>query len=80
MEGNNGGAIQPHSVEKKVPKGGQIGTDEKKPSVLYIGHIPHGFYEDQMRGKECILYKGKWFFVLIGWSLIIVFVWLVIDI
>jgi nucleolar protein 15 len=26
------------------------GTPVKKSSVIYIGHVPHGFYEDQMRG------------------------------
>lgn len=25
-------------------------TPVKKSSVIYIGHVPHGFYEDQMRG------------------------------
>ena len=31
---------------KKVGKD----TPVKKSSVIYIGHVPHGFYEDQMRG------------------------------
>jgi nucleolar protein 15 len=31
---------------KKVSKN----TPVKKSSVIYIGHVPHGFYEDQMRG------------------------------
>ncbi|XP_057848758.2 uncharacterized RNA-binding protein C1827.05c [Cryptomeria japonica] len=50
LEGSNVDHIQPQSVKKKVQKGGQMGSDEKKPTVLYIGHIPHGFYEEQMRG------------------------------
>ena len=32
--------------EKKAKKG----TPVKKSSVIYIGHVPHGFYEEQMRG------------------------------
>ncbi|KAH9327034.1 hypothetical protein KI387_007212, partial [Taxus chinensis] len=50
LEGNNRDHVQSLSVKKKEPKEGQTVSDVKKPSVLYIGHIPHGFYEEQMRG------------------------------
>ena len=26
------------------------GDDDLTPGVIYLGHIPHGFYEDEIRG------------------------------
>ncbi|KAK9429833.1 hypothetical protein V1505DRAFT_373131 [Lipomyces doorenjongii] len=34
----------------KSKKKGKTSDDGDKPGVLYIGRIPHGFYESQMRG------------------------------
>ncbi|KAK9315470.1 hypothetical protein V1524DRAFT_395831 [Lipomyces starkeyi] len=34
----------------KSKKKGKSSDDGDKPAVLYIGRIPHGFYESQMRG------------------------------
>jgi nucleolar protein 15 len=28
----------------------QSGEPANKATVLYIGHVPHGFYEEQMKG------------------------------
>jgi len=36
------------SQKKKLKKGTQSGTSDK-PGVVYIGRIPHGFYEHEMR-------------------------------
>ncbi|XP_021728226.1 uncharacterized RNA-binding protein C1827.05c-like [Chenopodium quinoa] len=33
---------------RKLPKGGE--DLDNKATVLYVGRIPHGFYEDQMEG------------------------------
>ncbi|XP_021714050.1 uncharacterized RNA-binding protein C1827.05c-like [Chenopodium quinoa] len=33
---------------RKLPKGGE--DLDSKATVLYVGRIPHGFYEDQMEG------------------------------
>ena len=35
----------PGAFGRAPPKGGDDG-------VIYIGHIPHGFYEDQMTGAR----------------------------
>ncbi|KAH9310610.1 hypothetical protein KI387_025645, partial [Taxus chinensis] len=50
LEGNNTDHVQSLSVKKKEPKKGQAISDVKKPYVLYTGYIPHGFYEEKMRG------------------------------
>jgi hypothetical protein len=34
----------------KAKKAGAAGKQARKSNVVYLGHIPHGFYEDQMRG------------------------------
>lgn len=34
-------------LSKNAPKGGD---KDEKSNVIYLGRIPHGFYEDQMRG------------------------------
>ncbi|TVY34409.1 putative RNA-binding protein [Lachnellula subtilissima] len=36
------------SQKKKLKKGTQSGTSDK-PGVVYIGRVPHGFYEHEMR-------------------------------
>ena len=36
-------------LRKKIA--GAFGREkDDRPKVLYIGHVPHGFYEEQMRG------------------------------
>ena len=36
-------------LHKKIA--GAFGREkDERPKVLYIGHVPHGFYEQQMRG------------------------------
>eukprot|EP01018_Ginkgo_biloba_P015104 Gb_29052 [translate_table: standard] len=48
---NNADQLQDGTVKKKRAKQGQLViSDRKKPTVLYISRIPHGFYEEQMRG------------------------------
>ncbi|XP_028399417.1 MKI67 FHA domain-interacting nucleolar phosphoprotein-like [Dendronephthya gigantea] len=36
--------------EEKIKKIRNKGEDEMTPGVLYVGHIPHGFYEHEMKG------------------------------
>ena len=36
--------------EKKIDEMKDKTKDEMTPGVLYVGHIPHGFYEHEMRG------------------------------
>eukprot|EP00897_Mesotaenium_endlicherianum_P004803 jgi/Mesen1/4350/ME000022S03635 len=47
-------SLAPQSKSGKVSTSGKkTATEEadvKKPNVVYVGHIPHGFYEDQMAG------------------------------
>ena len=38
------------SAQRKRRKRAPAEDEEGMTAVLYIGHIPHGFYEDQMRG------------------------------
>mmetsp|Transcript_39857 Transcript_39857/g.64638 ORF Transcript_39857/g.64638 Transcript_39857/m.64638 type:complete len:409 (+) Transcript_39857:85-1311(+) len=38
------------ALQQKVKKLPYKDDAEYTPGVMYIGHIPHGFYEDQMRG------------------------------
>ncbi|KAK9472630.1 uncharacterized protein V1510DRAFT_416463 [Dipodascopsis tothii] len=40
---------EPKSETKKTKKEKKAAREEK-PGVIYIGRIPHGFYEEQMRG------------------------------
>ncbi|KAG8047315.1 hypothetical protein GUJ93_ZPchr0008g12696 [Zizania palustris] len=41
--------LEPRLGKKRVRKE-EPGEPENTSTVLYIGHIPHGFYEDQMQG------------------------------
>ncbi|KAK3121669.1 hypothetical protein QOZ80_8BG0658600 [Eleusine coracana subsp. coracana] len=36
--------------EKRLRKGQEPEEPENTATVVYVGHIPHGFYEDQMQG------------------------------
>lgn len=41
--------------KSKRKRGGEVTTENevsKKPNVIYLGRIPHGFYEDEMAGKS----------------------------
>ena len=44
-------SYEEEKVEKKQKKGkkGEAEDGEERPGVIYIGHIPHGFYEIQMK-------------------------------
>ena len=42
--------MQPLEAKEKRIKEKQLVEPENTATVLYIGHIPHGFYEDQMQG------------------------------
>nr|ABK23784.1 unknown [Picea sitchensis] len=50
LEGNNVNQVQSVPIKKQAQEKDPIFSAKKKPTVLYIGHIPHGFFEDQMRG------------------------------
>jgi len=50
LEGNNVNQVQTVPIKKQAQEKYPIASEKKKPTVLYIGHIPHGFFEDQMRG------------------------------
>ncbi|TVU04671.1 hypothetical protein EJB05_47801 [Eragrostis curvula] len=46
--------------EKRLRKAKQPEELENTATVLYIGHIPHGFYEEQMQGaQDCPEPQGK---------------------
>lgn len=36
-------------VSKRKQKTIQASDEPLKPGVVYVGHIPHGFYEDEMK-------------------------------
>jgi hypothetical protein len=55
LEGNNVNQVQSVPIKKQAQEKDPIFSAKKKPTVLYIGHIPHGFFEDQMRGKNCFV-------------------------
>jgi len=49
----NGDAAAPEEVPKKrkgpvVASGSRAAMDEQGRGVIYLSHIPHGFYEKQM--------------------------------
>jgi nucleolar protein 15 len=44
--------VQPLEGKEKRIKEKQPEEPENTATVLYIGHIPHGFYEDQMQGRS----------------------------
>jgi nucleolar protein 15 len=37
--------------EKRLRKRQEPEEPENTATVLYVGHIPHGFYEEQMQGE-----------------------------
>ena len=49
--------FQPQPLEggpaRKLPKGEDL---DNKATVVYIGRIPHGFYEDEMEGV-CVVFR-----------------------
>ena len=49
--GENGDAAIPEVPKKKVPNvpsGSRTAMDEQGRGVIYLSHIPHGFFEKQM--------------------------------
>ena len=42
--------VKKNAVGRVAEAEGAGNAKKKKSSVVYLGHIPHGFYEDQMRG------------------------------
>lgn len=50
LDGNDVNQVQSVPIKKQAQEKDPIVSEKRKPTVLYIGHIPHGFFEDQMRG------------------------------
>lgn len=41
---------KPENTQRKPAVSGKPASKDKQSNVIYLGRIPHGFYEDQMRG------------------------------
>jgi len=50
LEGNTVNQIQSIPIKKQAQEKDPTVHVKNKATVLYIGHIPHGFFEDQMKG------------------------------
>ena len=46
------------TLAEKSEQPGSSGRDEGS-RVIYIGQLPHGFYEEQLKGKLANRYFGK---------------------